>query len=281
MKAILLPTDFSKNSINAINYAVKLFEFTPCEFYLLNVQKASSFISDDMMTVSSSTTIYNTLIDAAKKSLANIISQIENKNKNKHHTFHSVVDYDNFVDAINQTCENNKIDLIVMGTNGASGLEKVFFGSNTVHVIQRSKTPVLAIPKGSTFKGLDTIGFTCSFSTTYVLDDLKPLKDLATLYKSKVKVLHVIEENDYEEKVAQNVDFFQNNFPLIEYHRITSKDRNVYDSIHDFSVENKISMVTMLSKKHSFLNRLFSKHAVETFAFNIDIPLLVLKQNSI
>lgn len=281
MKAILLPTDFSNNSINAINYAVKLFESIPCDFYLLNVQKASSFISDDMMTVSSSTTIYNTLIDAAKKSITNIISQIENKFKNKNHSFHSVVDYDNFVDSINQTCENYDIDLIVMGTKGASGLEKVLFGSNTVHVIQRSKRPVLAIPNGSVFKGLEAIGFTCSFSSTYSLNDFKALKDLVKIYKSKLEVLHVIEEHDYEEQVAQNIDFFQKNFPLIAYHRITSNDKNIYNSIHDFSVENNISMVAMLSKKHSFFNRLFSKHAVETFAFNVDIPLLVLKQDSI
>ena len=114
MKTILLPTDFSKNSINAINYAVKLFEHMPCDFYLLNVQKASSFISDDLMTVSSSASIYTTLVSAAKKSISNIISQIEKRHKNKNHTYHSIVDYDNFVDAINQTTENHKIDLNII-----------------------------------------------------------------------------------------------------------------------------------------------------------------------
>ena len=49
MKAILLPTDFSKNSMNAIEYAVSLFEDETCEFYVLNIQKASAFVSDDFM----------------------------------------------------------------------------------------------------------------------------------------------------------------------------------------------------------------------------------------
>ncbi|GAA4977073.1 universal stress protein [Algibacter aquimarinus] len=281
MKTILLPTDFSQNSINAIKYAAKLFEHLECEFYIMNVQKASSFISDDMMTVSSSATIYNTLVDAAQKSISNIILQMEKKNKNDLHTYHSIVDYDNFIDSINQTCENNNVDLIVMGTKGASGLSKVLFGSNTVRVIQRCKTPVLAIPDNCIFKSLDTIAFTSSFSTYYTIENLKLLKDLALLHKSKLDILHVIEENNFEVNLTQNIDFFQKHFTKVEYDRIVSNDKNIYDTIHDFLLENNIKMITMLAKKHSFLERLLNKHAVETFAFKIDIPLLVLKQFSI
>tara|TARA_R110002049_G_scaffold85844_2_gene218259 strand:- start:1666 stop:2508 length:843 start_codon:yes stop_codon:yes gene_type:complete len=278
MKNILLPTDFSKNSINAINFAIKLFEHTPCNFYILNVQKASSFISDDMMTVSTSATIYNTLIDAAKKSIANIISHIENKSKNENHTFHSIVDYDNFVDSINQTCEKYDADFIVMGTKGASGLEKVIFGSNTVHVMQRGMVPVLAIPDGCKYKGMDTIAFTSSFSSSYLIEDLWTLKELAESNNSKLKVLHVVEENDFEENPSQNMAFFQANFKQVEYGSIVSDDRNVYNNIHDYAISNDIKMIAMLSKKHSFLERLFTKHSVETFAFKIDIPFLVMKK---
>ena len=109
MKNILLPTDFSKNSINAIYYALEFLKDQECQFYILNVQKASSFITDDMMVVNSSTTIYKTLINAAKKSINNIITTIEEEFENKKHTFHSIVDYDNFIDAINQVSKSNRI----------------------------------------------------------------------------------------------------------------------------------------------------------------------------
>lgn len=279
MKNILLPTDFSKNSVNAINFAIKLFEHTACNFYILNVQKASSFISDDMMVVSTSATIYNTLIDAAKKSIANIISHIENKSKNENHTFHSIVDYDNFIDSINQICEKHHVDFIVMGTKGASGLEKVIFGSNTVHVMQRCYVPVLAIPNGCKYKSIDTIAFTSSFSSSYLIEDLQPLKELVVSNSSKLKVLHVVEENNFAENLSQNIDFFHANFRQVEYDRIVSDDKDVYNNIHDYAISNDIKMIAMLSKKHSFLERLFTKHSVETFAFKIDIPFLVMKKD--
>jgi len=279
MKNILLPTDFSKNSVNAINYAIKLFEHTACNFYILNVQKASSFISDDMMVVSSSATIYNTLIDAAKKSIANIISHIENKFKKENHTFHSIVDYDNFIDSINQICINHHIDFIVMGTKGASGLEKVIFGTNTIHVIQRCKVPVLAIPDGCKYKSINTIAFTSSLSSSYKIEDLKPLKVLLKLNHSKLNVLHVVKDSNIEENLDENKDFFNTNFYLVEYNKILSDDKDVYNNIHDYAIKNNVEMIAMLSKNHTFLERLFNTHSVETFASKIDIPFLVMKKS--
>ncbi len=59
MKKILLPTDFSENSTNAIHYAMAFFKDEACEFYVLNVQKMSSFISDDLMAAQPSVTIFD------------------------------------------------------------------------------------------------------------------------------------------------------------------------------------------------------------------------------
>ena len=276
MKTILLPTDFSKNSINAIDYAVELFKDMACHFYILNVQKASSFISDDMLVVSSYATIYNTIVDAAKKSIANIISKIEeDKNNSKHH-FHSVVDYDNFIDSINQVSSKYQVDLIVMGTKGASGLDKVIFGSNTVRVIQRCDTPVLAIPDGCGFQPLDKMAFSTNHFTLFEEEKLDPLKMFVKLYDAELTILHVADENHLAQKQEKNNAFFNVCFPeaLHDYIDVNSKDMVAY--IKQYLSNNSIRMLAMISEKHSFLERLFIKHPVESFAFNINIPFLVM-----
>lgn len=277
MKNILLPTDFSNNSINAINYAMKLFENVKCNFYLLNVQKASSFISDDMMAVSSSATIYNTIVDAAKKSITNIVSQIKMRYSNENHEFHSIVDYDNFVDSINQISEKHEIDLVLMGTKGASGLEKVIFGSNTVHVMQRCKVPVLAIPDGCKFSGLNNIAFTANNLSAVDIKTLQPLKYLITLFKSNLSVLHTSDANHLEQDQTSIFKFFKIYFANTKHQLIEINGKSVYDDVHKYIIENNIQMLSMMDEKHSFLDRLFTKHPVETFAFKIDIPFLVMK----
>jgi nucleotide-binding universal stress UspA family protein len=277
LKAILLPTDFSTNSLNAIDYAVELFKNEPCEFYLINIQKASSFVSDDLMTMSSSATIYQTLIDAARKSIKNIIIKIEKKYANNLHQFHSIVDYDNFIDGINQICEARQIDLIVMGTKGASGAEKVIFGSNTVRVLQRCKTPVLAIPNGCVFERLDRIAFTSNYASLYNKEDLGSLTDILSMYNSKIDILHLTNEKDLSQDEENNKAFLDSCFSNAVHEFIDLSSKDIFKTIQDYLYSNDIKMLAMMSKKHSFLERLFTKHLVETFAFKIDIPFLVME----
>lgn len=281
MKNILLPTDFSKNSMNAIHFAMDLLRGETCHFYILNVQKASSFISDDMMTVSTSTTIYTTIINAAKKSLDNIISICKTDYANEDYIFHPLVDYDNFIDAIKQVSKINNIDLIIMGTKGASGLTKKLFGSNTVRVIQRCKSPVLAIPDKCRFKDLNQIAFTTNNLPLFNLTELKPLKDLQSKYHSSLCILHVADENHLAQNQSINEDFFKTYFTDARHDFVDSNAHDIYHAIQHYLKDNNIKMLAMMSKKHSFVERLFTEHLVETFAFKIDIPFLVMHSQSL
>ncbi|WP_445736858.1 universal stress protein [Mariniflexile sp.] len=280
MKKILLPTDFSKNSINAINYAMELFRNETCDFYILNVQKASSFISDDMMVVNSSATIYNTIVDAAKKSISNIIAKIAKKYNNEKHYFESIVDYDNFIDSINQVSEKQQIDLIIMGTKGASGLAKVLFGSNTIKVIQRGNVPVLAIPDDCTFTNIDKIAFTTSFEYLYKIEDLRQLKQMLLLNKSQLYILHAINDDDFAEEISKDIDFFRLNFkdPKFEYLHVDEK-KSVCETILEYSKRHDVKMIAMAINKHTFFQRLFNRHTFEDIACTSDIPFLVMKNS--
>ncbi len=277
MKAILLPTDFSKNSINAIDFAVTLFRDVACNFYLLNVQKASAFISDDMMEVTTTSTIYNTIIHAAKTSLSNIISKVKERHDNDKHHFYTMVDYDNFIDAINQVSEKHQIELIIMGTKGASGLQKVIFGSHTARVMQRCEVPVLAIPDNCTFSGLDKIALTTNNITTHDFDALRSIMELIKLNDSRLYVLHVADENYEVHEQGDRSDFFSMNFESPVHDHINVKTKDMYNAVHKYVIDNDIKMIGMVGEKHAFFERLFNKDSIEIFAFSIDIPFLVMK----
>jgi nucleotide-binding universal stress UspA family protein len=272
-----MPTDFSKNSMNAICYAIDFLKDQDCQFYILNVQKASSFITDDMMVVNSSTTIYKTLINAAKKSIENIISTINEEFPNDKHLFHSIVDYDNFIDSINQVCEKYDIDLIIMGTKGASGLEKVLFGSNTARVMQRCNAPVLAIPKGCSYVKPKKLVFATTNSKSFEKEELEILNSVLLANKASLQILHLADQNHLAYDAFDNVDFLNNTFNESKHEYIDTPNDKMYAVVHDFIKQNGIDILAMMNKKHSFLERLFKTHEVEQFAFKIDIPLLVMQ----
>jgi len=277
MKAILLPTDFSKNSLNAIDYAMELFKDETCDFYFLNIQKASSFVSDDLMTMSSSTTIYQTLIDTAKKSIENVITTIKDYYQNDKHTFHSCVDYDNFIDGINQMCDAVDIDLIVMGTKGATGAERVLFGSNTVRVMQRCIRPVLAIPDGCKFVGLNSIAFASDYLTHYNEEDLEPMLNIAMHHNAKIDVVHMLQQEHLSEDQENNRAFLDSIISNVTHEFVTLEKEDIFEVVKKYIEDNNIKMLAMMSKKYSFLERLFSQHNVEVFGFKINFPFLVME----
>ena len=276
MKAILLPTDFSKNSLNAIHFAMQFFKDQACHFYIMNVQKASAFISDDMMVVTASATIYNTIVDAAKKSINNIISDVKRTYANDKHAFHSIVDYDNFTDAINQVNEKYNIDLVLMGTKGASGLEKVLFGSNTIHVIQRCLAPVLVIPDGYKFSDLSKIVFATTNLEPFAIEGLQLLKEWVELYDSELDILHLADQNHLAYTSYDNHDFFNTHFNQPKHDYLDTTKKDMFKEIYAYIHVNAIKMLAIKNKKHSFLKRLFSNDGLETLAFKIDIPFFVL-----
>ncbi len=276
MKSILLPTDFSNNSINAIHFAHDLFRGERCEFYLLNIQKASSYVSDDLMTLQPTTTVYQNLIDTSKKAIETIVTNVQKKYKTDNHIYHTIVDYDNFVEAIKQLVRTKNICLIVMGTKGANGAEKVLFGSNTVKVIQRNDCPVLAIPDNCKFNGLNKIAFTSNYLTHYKKEELKPLITLAGKFKSKIDVLHITKGEHLSENQENNRAFLDECFSNLNHEFINLANTDLFTTVEDYILYNDIDLLAMMSRKHSFLERLFTRHNVETFAFKVSIPFLVM-----
>jgi nucleotide-binding universal stress UspA family protein len=277
MKSILLPTDFSKISLNAIDYTMELFRNEECEFYFLNIQKASSFVSDDLMTMSSSATIYQTIIDTAQRSIKNVINKLTVYYKNKKHSFYSVVDYDNFIDGINQICSAKSIDLIIMGTKGATGAERVLFGSNTVRVMQRCHTPVLAIPENCKYQDIDKIVFTSDYLSQYKTKELQSLFTIASLFDAKIDVLHLTKDEKLSATQKKNKAYLDKIFQGLTHEFVDVDDEELFKTVQNYVDSNNIKLVAMSSRKYSFLDRLFTRHNVEKFGFNIHIPYLVME----
>ena len=271
MKTILLPTDFSKNSINAIEFAMNFFRVEVCHFYIINVQKASSFVTDDMMSVSFSSTIYNTIVDAAKKSIENVISMMTSKYHNKNHTFHSIVDYDNFIDSIDQASKIYNIDFIVMGTQGASGIKKYVFGSNTVRVMQRLEIPVLAIPEGCVFAKPDKVALLTDNVFKKDINRLNPLKNLLENFEATI-----IGISFKFHELNSNATFLEALFQKVEYKVLDVSNQDLFSCTEKFLFDNNFKILAILNEKHSFLERLLNTNDVERFGFNIHMPLFVM-----
>lgn len=276
MKNILLPTDFSDNSWNAIEYALQMYKDQPCTFYILHVYSPVIYQFEYAQSAAIQLQMMENEREIATKNLDKFLQKISSNYKNQNHTFLKKTSYNTLSSAIEEVNENTNLDGIIMGTKGASGLKEILFGSNTVHVLKNSKCPVLAIPSNFTFEEPHEILFPTDFEVDFQKRHLQPIINIATMYHSRVSVLHVYLKNALSELQEQNREklegYFTNTSYLVKY----LKHDNIPEAISQFQSKARVNMLAMINNKHSFFENLFFSSTINQIGFHLNIPFLVI-----
>ncbi|WP_109299391.1 universal stress protein [Aquimarina sp. AU474] len=279
MKNILLPTDFSPNSRNAINYAMEFFKKELCTFHILHVQKVSNYTSDDLMAAPANTSVHQSVIHEVKEKLTVLNQELQKKFDQENYSFDTHVDYDVFTDAIKQIVKSQNIDLIVMGTNGATGSKEVIFGSNTLHVIRKIDCPVFIIPENYAYKTPKKILYTIDYNDNFTTSGITPLTDLLIKHKASLKILKIKEDetitiSEFDDKKNMNVFFKEINHT---FHTITNVPTTL--AIESFVQIMNIDINTMFVKRETFLERFFYGSKTSKINYGTRIPLLIMHKS--
>ncbi|WJJ95758.1 universal stress protein [Algibacter luteus] len=270
---ILLPTDFSDNAWSAIVYALKLYALESCTFYILHSAHSSlSSISDKYSRV------YEEVKENANTNLLELKTLAETANANANHDFEIILSTESLYRAIDTTVKKYNIDLVVMGTKGATGAQEFLFGSNTVKMISKMRScPILIIPEDYDFVTPKQIAFPSDFNRFYGATDLDALKDLASLYNSKIRVVHIETKEELTEVQEHNITTLESYFGEFEHslHWVPDYSKKAND-IKGFIAELEIDMLAMVNYKHSFIEKIFNEPVIKKIGFNPTIPFLVI-----
>ncbi|MBY0526479.1 MAG: universal stress protein [Gemmataceae bacterium] len=139
---ILVPTDFSKFSQNALGYAAAFAEKFGAELYLLHVvQNLAVMIPDSVNVMPPVGPSMEQMTTAVRDALDRAIQE----NQLARFTVHKEVREGTPFYEIIQVAKEKDVDLIVMGTHGHSGLAHVLLGSVTEKVVRKAPCPVLTV----------------------------------------------------------------------------------------------------------------------------------------
>ncbi|MCM2301594.1 MAG: universal stress protein [Flavobacteriaceae bacterium] len=277
MKNILLPTDFSENSWNAIQYTLELFKDEVCNFSVFNSYRLPVYTTDDFMVTSSNEGLEETLHKINDENLDKVLDRINHLKKNPKHTFRKVLEYNFFLDAIKEVVIKNGIDLIAMGTKGASGAKEIFIGTNTGDVINKVKVPLIVIPENAKYKPPKEIAFPTDHNIFYDRRSLKLLLKIAELHKSTIRVVYIKVDNaelNHEQK--NNKEFVFECLEKVDKSYHTLHNLMLEDALNCFTQSRDIDMIAMVPKNLNFFQKLFFKPKVEEISYHTNIPLLVL-----
>ena len=277
MKKILLPTDFSQNAINAIHYALELFKDEVCTFYLLNTYTPVIYNYDYQMNTGG---YLGEVVDIVKKNSISKLEELKKDLKKKHvnnkHSFTIISSFNLLTDEIKDLIKEYDLDLIVMGTKGSSGAREVLFGSNTIHVINKVKCPVLAIPDGYFFEKPTEILFPTDYKVDYTLKQLDVLKLIADRYQSRVHILNVSHGTDLTETENKNKKKLEKLLAEQKHVSYRVDDQEIPQAINEFQGATYVQLLMMINNKHSFFENLFFKPVINQIGFHLTVPFLVI-----
>jgi len=282
MKNILLPTDFSENSWNAIQYAILFFENIECNFYVLHVNRIENIAVNDTSLVLSQDLIEEIYTKPTKQKLRQILKQISDLEiDHKNHNFYTLTDYGFFIESIRKHVDEKEIDFIVMGTKGASGLEKIILGTNTADIITKVKCNMLAIPEKAVFVKPKEIALPTDFSLSHNLQVLQPISDMLQQFNSALRIVHITKGNvDLNSDQKKNKELLEDYFDHYKYtfHYLTNK--NVEDAIQCFVESRNIDMICMVAKNLNYFQQILFHSKVEEISYHTDVPFLVLHEKN-
>ncbi|MBT8204400.1 MAG: universal stress protein [Eudoraea sp.] len=279
MLRILIPTDFSANAWNAITYGLELFRKERCTVYLMHINPLPPYSGAGTSIKASTDMLRETMLQESEKNLKELLEQINKTLPNDKHTLITIALYDFFVDSIKREVQDKHIDLIIMGTKGASGLKKVSLGSNTGDVITKVKCPLLAVPEEAEYKIPKEIAFPTDYFINYDVKVLDTLIGVINRNEATLRVLHITKRGEeLTREQIQNKEFLHDYLRGVSHSFHTITGSKLETAVQCFVESRDIDMIAMVAKNLNFFQRILFRPAVEEISYHTEVPFLVLHE---
>ena len=241
MKRILVPTDFSQYAENALRTAALIAGENDSQIYLLHLIELPSHI-DSGIKAQSLIPEAMLFIDKANETLQTIAqnSYLEGI------SVFLTVQIETAFDGILSYTKKNEIDLIVMGSNGASGLKEILIGSNAEKIVRLSDKPVLIVKDDigtSTFKKI-------VFPTDFSNEAHTPFKSLlafASIFKSQIDLVLISTPNSFKTTIESEIKMeeFIQKYTFKNYTLNIFNDSTIENGITNFATKMEADLIAI------------------------------------
>ncbi|NNC71025.1 MAG: universal stress protein [Flavobacteriaceae bacterium] len=255
IKKILIPFNFSEPSTNALNYALNFAkDKKEVELNLIHV-----FEQNNKKTK-----------EEIQKQFEIIIEQFQKRTQSK---IKSTIINDELLSGIINYQIQSKSDIILMGTQGSEGEESTI----TSQLIQKADCSVLVIPK--TYHKFKLKRIAVSIDKEKIDDPkvLDKLLDTTRRFTAKVFALTILNESEsYSEVDESNEIFLQYYLEKFYSHHSFLKRTDIKKGIFDYVKENKIDLLAILPRHHSYQRTPSEGKLVSVLVKHATVPLLIL-----
>jgi len=275
MKTIIVPTDFSPIATNAMNFAADMAVNINASLMLLHIYQIPVSMTDVPVVMASADELRKsseTKLQEIKNSLTHITS-----GKIKVYTEARLGDVS---DELEDVCKHIQPFAVIMGTRGASGIERVLFGSTTLTAIRHLKWPVIVVPPGKEYgTGIKKIGFACDFDKVVESTPIQFIKNMVKEFGAELHVLNVDYKGKHFKPETPEESMLLNELLADlnpNYHFIEHAD--IEDGINEFAEKNNIDLLITIPKKHKLLDSLFKQSSTKQIVTQSHVPVMCVHE---
>lgn len=275
MKKILVPTDFSPIASKALDFAIQTAKLLQLEVHLIHAFNVVDNVYIDYMGVNWEFTQFQ--LDDMYERLYQLKIDIE---KREGILVNTAVYKNTVKEGIIEAVTDNHIDLIVMGTLGASGIKEKLWGTQTGHVIGKTTVPLIVIPEDYNWKKPEKfLLLTNHFESDPVILDF--LFQLAELFQAQVHIAVFTDKDDIAITILEHGRrTFQYEYMLKQRYKnarlaVTHLFGTEFENtLQTYIMDNEIDMLAMITHKRKFWARIFHPSMTKKMSYHTKIPLL-------
>ena len=277
MKQILVPTDFSQNALNAFHFALQVADklnasITTLHTYVLR------FITPSDTDLSALQDMIDHEVDIEfeqyKQETAKLHQFAEEKGLGHVSITHEL--RKGFIaDEIEEVTKSLNIELVVMGTKGASGLKEALLGSNTAAVLERVKCPVMVVPHKANFSGINKVAYATNCDE-HDEEIIPKVKAFAQLFGAEMRCVHVtfLDEAWDKRKLEEFEELYNKMIETTGSKLDIMESDGVVEGLNQYIDQNEISVIAMHTHKRNLLEKIFLSSYTHRMAYHTHVPLL-------
>ncbi|SHH66740.1 universal stress protein [Winogradskyella jejuensis] len=277
MKNVLIPTDFSENSMNAIRYALELFKYEKTEFYILNAYEDEVYSNHELLEEEPFEEVIEMAKNRSQLKLDLLLEEIQTLAPHPRFKYHMVSAYNSLIDEVDKIVIGKDIDIIVMGTKGESYAKTYVFGSNTLQVLKYVSCPVLVIPEFYEYKQPKHVLFASNYLIPYRRREIKLLSTLLSPFRSIIDMLYISKSDHLSKRQKDNKAFLEEGLEKLQFKFKHIDSKNVSKAISNYASENEMDLLVMVNTRHSFLEDMLFRSKVDDICLHTNIPFLALQ----
>jgi nucleotide-binding universal stress UspA family protein len=269
MKSILALTDFTKSSVNAVNYAADLAYSVNANLVLLHAIPFPIAISE----ISVPGDFIDDMMDASAREMEELAKTLRSRTRSKINITTEIK-----IGTVEQEIENissrERPLAVVIGIRSGKSFERALMGSTTFHVMNHQGFPTLVIPEGVRFREIKTIGMACDLKQTERQLPFETIKEWLYLFTSKLEIIHMEDRNGnlHSEQTVESITI-QNRLQVFKprFHFLNGND--MAEELNEFIKTHPVDLLMVFPRKHGIFG-LFHQKKSTFIASHHQLPIL-------